>query len=70
MCSTDASEPLFSAIPVGTPRGVFDVYVANLFISSDDVTVEVIFFGESPDTRTITVNQEASASEEVLKAKL
>ncbi|PYI14183.1 phophatase 2C family protein [Aspergillus violaceofuscus CBS 115571] len=36
----------------------------------DDVTVEVIFFGEGPDTRTITVNQEASASEETPKAKL
>ncbi|RAL09504.1 type 2C protein phosphatase ptcF [Aspergillus homomorphus CBS 101889] len=36
----------------------------------DDVTVEVIFFGEGPDSRTITVNQEASASEEPPKAKL
>lgn len=36
----------------------------------DDVTVEVIFFGESPDTRTISVNEEASASEEAYKAKL
>ena len=36
---------------------------------SDDVTVEVIFFGEGPDTRTVTVNEEASASENV-KAKL
>ncbi|PYI04911.1 protein phosphatase [Aspergillus sclerotiicarbonarius CBS 121057] len=35
----------------------------------DDVTVEVIFFGEGPDTRTVTVNEEASASESV-KAKL
>ncbi|PWY76422.1 protein phosphatase [Aspergillus sclerotioniger CBS 115572] len=35
----------------------------------DDVTVEVIFFGEGPDTRTVTVNEEASASENV-KAKL
>ncbi|KAL4956957.1 phosphatase 2C-like domain-containing protein [Aspergillus filifer] len=37
----------------------------------DDVTVEVIFFGESPDNRTITVNEEASASEDkAVKAKL
>ncbi|PWY76239.1 phophatase 2C family protein [Aspergillus heteromorphus CBS 117.55] len=36
----------------------------------DDVTVEVIFFGEGPDLRTITVNEEASASEENAKAKL
>jgi pyruvate dehydrogenase phosphatase len=32
--------------------------------------VEVIFFGDGPDNRTITVNQEASASEENQKAKL
>jgi pyruvate dehydrogenase phosphatase len=37
---------------------------------SDDVTVEVIFFGESTDNRTISVNEEASASEEKVKAKL
>ncbi|BCS24659.1 type 2C protein phosphatase ptcF [Aspergillus puulaauensis] len=36
----------------------------------DDVTVEVIFFGDSPDSRTVSVNEEASASEENVKAKL
>ncbi|KAL4975707.1 phosphatase 2C-like domain-containing protein [Aspergillus desertorum] len=36
----------------------------------DDITVEVIFFGESPDNRTISINEEASASEEKVKAKL
>ncbi|KAJ5678703.1 hypothetical protein N7462_006947 [Penicillium macrosclerotiorum] len=38
----------------------------------DDVTVEVIFFGQGPDSRTgtVEVNQEASASEEPPKAKL
>ncbi|EAU36206.1 conserved hypothetical protein [Aspergillus terreus NIH2624] len=36
----------------------------------DDVTVEVIFFGEGPDNRTISINEEASASEETPKAKL
>ncbi|KAL4868823.1 hypothetical protein BDV12DRAFT_169107 [Aspergillus spectabilis] len=36
----------------------------------DDVTVEVIFFGESTDNRTISVNEEASASEEKVKARL
>ncbi|KAL4944218.1 hypothetical protein BDV06DRAFT_187857 [Aspergillus oleicola] len=36
----------------------------------DDVTVEVIFFGESSDSRTITINEEASASEDKVKAKL
>ncbi|KAL4808504.1 phosphatase 2C-like domain-containing protein [Aspergillus unguis] len=36
----------------------------------DDVTVEVIFFGESSDNRTVSINEEASASEEKVKAKL
>ncbi|PLB36371.1 type 2C protein phosphatase ptcF [Aspergillus candidus] len=36
----------------------------------DDVTVEVIFFGDSPDNRTVSVNQDATASEESPKAKL
>ncbi|KAL2828725.1 phosphatase 2C-like domain-containing protein [Aspergillus cavernicola] len=37
----------------------------------DDVTVEVIFFGNGGEGRTISVNEEASASEEnVVKAKL
>ncbi|KAL4930665.1 type 2C protein phosphatase ptcF [Aspergillus undulatus] len=36
----------------------------------DDVTVEVIFFGDSQDNRTIIINEEASASEEKVKAKL
>ncbi|KAJ5157461.1 uncharacterized protein N7482_008561 [Penicillium canariense] len=38
----------------------------------DDVTVEVIFFGQGPDSRTGTVeiNKEATASEEPPKAKL
>ncbi|KKK27091.1 hypothetical protein ARAM_000003 [Aspergillus rambellii] len=36
----------------------------------DDVTVEVIFFGEGPDNRTVSINEEASASEENVKAKL
>lgn len=42
----------------------------SLTTGSDDITVEVIFFGEGPDTRTITVNKEASASDEPQKAKL
>ncbi|KAL3472763.1 protein phosphatase [Aspergillus californicus] len=36
----------------------------------DDVTVEVIFFGDGPDGRTVSVNEEASASEEKAKARL
>ncbi|CAG8898302.1 unnamed protein product [Penicillium egyptiacum] len=36
----------------------------------DDVTVEVIFFGQGPDSRTVEVNQEASASEQPPKSKL
>ncbi|KAJ6079848.1 hypothetical protein N7467_009601 [Penicillium canescens] len=36
----------------------------------DDVTVEVIFFGQGPDSRTVEVNQEATAPEEPAKSKL
>ncbi|KAJ5996615.1 hypothetical protein N7499_007066 [Penicillium canescens] len=36
----------------------------------DDVTVEVIFFGQGPDSRTVEVNQEATAPEEPVKSKL
>lgn len=40
------------------------------FATSDDVTVEVIFFGDGPDTRTVSINQEASATDEKQRAKL
>ncbi|KAJ5367340.1 hypothetical protein N7541_001281 [Penicillium brevicompactum] len=36
----------------------------------DDVTVEVIFFGQGPDSRTVEINKEASASEQPVKSKL
>ncbi|KAH8697155.1 phophatase 2C family protein [Talaromyces proteolyticus] len=36
----------------------------------DDITVEVIFFGESVDDRSVAVNKEASASTEPAKPKL
>ncbi|KAJ5948513.1 hypothetical protein N7454_001820 [Penicillium verhagenii] len=36
----------------------------------DDVTVEVIFFGQGPDSRTVERNEEASAAEEAPKSKL
>lgn len=37
---------------------------------SDDLTVEVIFFGESEDTGVVTINSEASASGREIPAKL
>ncbi|KAJ5085526.1 hypothetical protein N7532_010297 [Penicillium argentinense] len=36
----------------------------------DDVTVEVIFFGQGPDSRTVAINKEATAEQEAAKAKL
>ncbi|KAJ5257201.1 hypothetical protein N7478_013305 [Penicillium angulare] len=36
----------------------------------DDITVEVIFFGQGPDSRTVERNEEACAPEETPKAKL
>lgn len=46
--------------------------MSSLMIDRDDLTVEVIFFGEGPVGSKVTLNEEASAkvvSEEV-KAKL
>lgn len=40
------------------------------FECSDDITVEVIFFGQGPDLRTVEINKDASASEDQPKAKL
>ncbi len=38
--------------------------------SRDDLTVEVIFFGESDKSGDVVVNKEASASASDVKAKL
>lgn len=72
MCFIDTPQPVFTKISVRILLNRPSVYISVLISSSysDDVTVEVIFFGESPDTRTISVNEEASASEEAYKAKL
>jgi pyruvate dehydrogenase phosphatase len=37
---------------------------------SDDLTVEVIFFGESANTGSVSINEEASAMAENAKPKL
>lgn len=39
-------------------------------IDRDDLTVEVIFFGEGENRGNVTVNKEASASAADIKAKL
>lgn len=45
--------------------------VAILTAASDDLTVEVIFFGNSQKTGDVMTNREASASiNEVVKSKL
>jgi pyruvate dehydrogenase phosphatase len=36
----------------------------------DDLTVEVIFFGDSPSTGNVTLNKEASAPEPEVRANL
>ena len=42
----------------------------NFFNDSDDLTVEVIFFGEGEETGTVVQNAEASAPNRGPKAKL
>ena len=52
---------------------LFGSFISRHFansVSSDDITVEVIFFGQGPDSRTVEINREASASEQAPKAKL
>lgn len=49
---------------------IFARFAQANFFSSDDVTVEVIFFGQGPDSRTVELNKEASAAEQTPKAKL
>jgi pyruvate dehydrogenase phosphatase len=39
-------------------------------IRSDDITIEVIFFGEGVDNRNMSINKEASALAENAKPKL
>jgi pyruvate dehydrogenase phosphatase len=41
-----------------------------LIVPSDDLTVEVIFFGNSDKSGDVVVNKEASASAKDIKAKL
>jgi hypothetical protein len=44
---------------------------SELTFNRDDLTVEVIFFGEGPASGNVTLNEEASASAtEEVKAKL
>jgi hypothetical protein len=67
----DATQPLLSPVPVSNLRLVeFSETISNVNLFRDDVTVEVIFFGQSPDSRTVEVNQEATAPEEPAKSKL
>lgn len=55
--------------PFCTYREVY-IVLAD-FPSSDDLTVQVIFFGEGPSTGEVTVNDEASApSKADTRAKL
>jgi pyruvate dehydrogenase phosphatase len=46
------------------------ILIYTNWICSDDITVEVIFFGESTDDRSVSVNKEASAVAEPVQSKL
>lgn len=72
MCVVNAAKSILSPLPVCLIPTLSTPSTAKLTHSSDDITVEVIFFGQGPDSRTGTVeiNKEASASEEPPKAKL
>lgn len=72
MCVVNAAKSILSPLPVCLISMPFTPSTVKLTRSSDDVTVEVIFFGQGPDSRTgiVEINEEASASEEPPKAKL
>ena len=69
MCVIDAAESILEAIPVSCHGNLFAQ--SNTDSSNrDDLTIEVIFFGEGENTGTVTLNKDASASGGEVKAKL
>ena len=69
MCVVDAAESVFEEIPVSSQKDRTGGLSADV-LNRDDLTVEVIFFGEGENTGTVTLNKEASASGGEVKAKL
>ena len=68
MRAVDAASAVFQTLSVSGP---FQVCIASiLIIHRDDLTVEVIFFGNSDKSGDVVVNKEASASAKEIKAKL
>lgn len=68
MCVADAAKPLLPPLQVSSAQ-IRIVEEFSTDLCRDDLTVEVIFFGEGENTGTVTLNKEASASGDV-KAKL
>ncbi|EEY19116.1 phosphatase [Verticillium alfalfae VaMs.102] len=78
--ASNAARPLFPTVPVRRPRlppfapGMPPVLlvarVLTNHVYSDDLTVQVIFFGNGSKTGEVVANLEATAPEEPVKAKL
>jgi hypothetical protein len=68
LCAVDAARSLLPKISVGKLTSLSRAQTNDLF--SDDLTVEVIFFGNGEKSGDVVVNKEASASASNVQAKL
>jgi hypothetical protein len=67
VCLVDLTRSIFQTLSVSHR---VKCIVLKLIFQSDDLTVEVIFFGNSDKSGDVVVNREASASAKDIKAKL
>jgi hypothetical protein len=67
LCAVDVAGAVFEEISVRTNPLSSIIVLKKL---RDDLTVEVIFFGNSDKSGDVVVNKEASASVNDIKAKL
>ena len=70
MCTFDVASAVFETLQVFPPiPSLFEVQRPN-DENRDDLTVEVIFFGNGDKSGDVVLNKEASASAQDVKAKL
>jgi hypothetical protein len=67
MCAVDPTSTVFEAVSVSNDHLVV---IMKLTGDRDDLTVEVIFFGNTDKSGDVVVNKEASATPKDIKAKL
>ena len=70
MCVIDVTGAIFEEISVSPTSLAFLSHPFTKLRARDDLTVEVIFFGNSDKSGDVVVNKEASALANDIKAKL